>query len=592
MVSSFSINYISAIFLSTSVLAFVLACITLNKSTIEGIKYFTYMSFFVMIWSLSSSLEYATSDSNLKILFSKFSYLGVTTAPLSLLIFSVLYSGFREKKLSVLLKSLYLCSFLFIVLAFTNEQHFFLWKSYTVKTSIVGQSVFYESGMGVWILVAFSWSAFVTAMFLLANAAKSKHSTYKKQLIMLILAFIIPFLANIAYIFRLLPYSEIDWTPVTYTSTAILIFISIEKYNLFELTPMAKDLLFQSMRNPVIVLNNNLIISDYNPSAKDLFGLQNSVGEDISKYISDIKTETISKENHKNIQIQKNDKSSTCWFDLSISTIYMGKNKAIGHLLLFNDITETKDFQHKITESENQLRVLNASKDKFFSIIAHDLRGPFNGIIGLSEILLADIRHLSTDEISRYIASIHRAGKTGHELLVNLLEWSRMQIGSIEFKAKFIDLRKETTKIIELLENQAYNKNISIELCAPNQVETFADQNMLDTILRNLISNAIKFTPKQGHISIEIEDKEDLIEYRVKDSGLGIKPDIINRLFKIDEKVMQDGTEKEKGTGLGLLLCKEFIEKHKGKIWVQSEEGKGSVFSFTLPKKDKDAELA
>ena len=254
------------------------------------------------------------------------------------------------------------------------------------------------------------------------------------------------------------------------------------------------------------------------------------------------------------------------------------------------DLKKSRDIL-KITEKE--LRTSNSAKDKFFSIIAHDLKNPFNILLNFSNILADDFDDLDVKEKKEIIGYIQKSAKNTYNLLENLLMWSRLQRGKISLNSEKINLFELSQTTLKVLYYMAENKSISINNLIPKDTFVNADENMLATILRNLISNAIKFTPKGGNIEIGcVETRHTLsqphtvsqLQIYVKDNGVGIKKEIQTNLFNIAESTSTKGTEKESGTGLGLVICKEFVEKHKGKIWLESEVDKGSKFIFTLQK--------
>jgi len=251
---------------------------------------------------------------------------------------------------------------------------------------------------------------------------------------------------------------------------------------------------------------------------------------------------------------------------------------------IFVDITESRRNEETLKENEAHLRELVATKDKFFSIIAHDLKSPFNSILGLSNLLVAQIQEKNLEGIEEYARIIQKSSTTVFNLLMNLLEWARSQTGRMEFSREYIELGALINEVIELSNESAHQKSIKIIKELPRNLLVFADKAMINTILRNLISNAIKFTYPGGQIIVSAEKKLDELKISISDNGIGIKKEAIGKLFRIDENNIRMGTQNEIGTGLGLILCKEFIEKHRGKIWVESEIGKGSKFSFTIPK--------
>lgn len=345
--------------------------------------------------------------------------------------------------------------------------------------------------------------------------------------------------------------------------------------------------------NVVIIINKNAEIEWVNEGFTRLFGYsldeykkiyatlyegsqKDNIKDIVKKCIESGKTDTYESFN-------KTKAGEDLWMQTTITPI-LDSNKNVSKLILIeSDITKIKQAEAEITKQNQQLAKLNATKDKFFSIIAHDLKSPFSGIMGLTELLLRNVRKYEIEKIEKYTSHIHRSADEAYKLLQNLLEWSRSQTGRLDFNPHEIILSELLDKVFDIVNNQAISKEISIDTDINKKLIVFADENMLNTILRNLISNAIKFTNRKGIISISAQKREHDVLIKVSDNGIGMEEEIRIKLFKISEKVSVQGTENEKGTGLGLLLCKEFIEKHHGDIWVESEEDKGSTFFFTLP---------
>jgi signal transduction histidine kinase len=237
----------------------------------------------------------------------------------------------------------------------------------------------------------------------------------------------------------------------------------------------------------------------------------------------------------------------------------------------------------RLKESELNLKELNATKDKFFSIIGHDLRNPLNALLGFSELISGTTRDYTLEEIRKYNKIINDSARNINQLVENLLDWSRSQAGNIDFSPKHCNLLPVTNDIQNIFNIQMRKKNITVFNNIPENFNVFADKNLLSTILRNLVSNAIKFTPSGGYITLSAEKSNGKVDISVSDTGIGMTRDQINNLFHLDTHVIKNGTSDEKGTGLGLLLCKEFVEIHKGTIQVESEPDKGSTFTFSLP---------
>jgi len=296
---------------------------------------------------------------------------------------------------------------------------------------------------------------------------------------------------------------------------------------------------------------------------------------------NEIKTKEIEIKNH-SAQIQLLAVFSFIFlvsFSIFIFILYK-KNKK---LKMFLDELYQKN--QIINQKNGELASVNAQKDKFFSIIAHDLKSPFNSIMGFSEILVEQINEKDYNGIAKYAGIIKKSSESAVSLLMNLLDWARSQTGRMEFLPEYFEISDFITEISVLFEEIAGQKSISMVTNLPVKIPVYADKAMISTMLRNLISNAIKFTKPGGEIIIAATENQTEIVVSVKDNGVGIPRDMIGKLFRIDENYTTSGTNNERGTGLGLILCKEFIEKHEGRIWVESQEGKGSTFGFSLPAK-------
>ena len=241
----------------------------------------------------------------------------------------------------------------------------------------------------------------------------------------------------------------------------------------------------------------------------------------------------------------------------------------------------------KLQNSEKHLKELNSTKDKFFSIIGHDLRNPLNALLGFSELISGNSRDYTSEEIQRYSKIINEAAKNIHLLIENLLEWSRSQSGNIDYQPEKTDLWPMVSEIFKVFEIHADKKGVNLVSEIPEDISVIADRNLLSTILRNLINNAVKFTSNGGQVRIFCEQNGSEIIISVEDTGIGMSEKQLDNLFRLNDNVTMPGTSEEKGTGLGLILCKEFVDMHKGKIWASSKPKEGSTFSFTLPLKTK-----
>ncbi len=276
--------------------------------------------------------------------------------------------------------------------------------------------------------------------------------------------------------------------------------------------------------------------------------------------------------------------NSRFYIDLNYTLLQDSDGKPASILFVERDSTERRQSELIIQQQFKQLQELNSAKDKFFSIISHDLRSPFQDLILLTELLAEGVSDFSPTKLSELGKQMNNNAKNLLKLLSNLLEWARMQQGIVTFAPAKLHLSTVVSENINLIIRRGEQKGIELISEVPENQLVYADEDMLNSIFRNLLSNAVKFTKQGGKVTVSSKEiDKDIVEVSVRDSGIGMSAELCSKLFKMDEKVGRKGTDGEGSTGLGLLLCKEFIEKNGGKIWVESSVDLGSAFYFTLP---------
>ncbi len=361
--------------------------------------------------------------------------------------------------------------------------------------------------------------------------------------------------------------------------------VSRNKYvNLFDFSPI-----------PYFTLNELGLIKEVNLSAGVLFGLERRklIGKGFRTLILQEDKEIF---NHFIKTVFEDSTKQICEIKLT------NKTNQVFHVLLEGlllvdllepekkcqialiDLTDYKRVEENLKKTTEELILLNATKDKFFSVVAHDLRSPFHALLGLSEMLALEGDKFSHDEIKSFSKGLNDNLKNLYSLLDNLLKWSMMQRNMVTFKPIKINLFEMVNAIIDMSLQNAKKKDIVISNNVKKDIFVFADSSMLLSTIQNIIDNAIKFTNLSGRILVFASEKHDFIEVNIQDTGIGINIENSSKIFEFDSLFTTKGTTGEKGTGLGLPLCKEFIERNGGKIWVNSEVGKGTKFSFTLRK--------
>ncbi len=347
--------------------------------------------------------------------------------------------------------------------------------------------------------------------------------------------------------------------------------------------------IMEATADVIILIDQHMRVIDTNESHASRFGLtrQEMIGKTIDQFlpteIAARRAGWVNQVLQSGEPVLAEDERNGRWSKFAIYPVKNVNGIADRVAVFSEDITEQRLYETNLARSEARLKELNATKDKFFSIMAHDLKSPFNSIVGLTEILAEQVKEKDFENIEKIgeliVGSSHRA----LDLLTNLLEWSRAQTGTIPFEPGFQEFVSLIDDSLELASAQASLKSIRIEKHLPPASLVYCDKSMIGTILRNLISNALKYTHPGGQIQISLSEEKDQVIISVSDTGIGIEPDRMTTLFHIGETFSTPGTHNEKGTGLGLILCREFIEKHHGKIWAESEPEKGSVFRFSLP---------
>ncbi len=278
--------------------------------------------------------------------------------------------------------------------------------------------------------------------------------------------------------------------------------------------------------------------------------------------------------------IQKAD-GKLCPMDLTINVLEYGTAKVV--LTTLRDVTERIEAEQKIRKYAEELRNLIITKDKFFSIISHDLKNLFSALLSFADILITEFDEMDDGEKTFMVTEIGKVSKDSYQLLDNLLQWARAQTGNLEYSPEEVNFCELVDENISIFQTIATNKKIELISFCDSTRKVYCDINLVKTVLRNLISNAIKFSHRGGKVTVATEDKNGNLIVRINDNGIGMDQKTMNNLFQAGRHLTKPGTEKEPGNGLGLILVKEFVEKNGGEIWVDSNPGEGSTFSFSIP---------
>ena len=365
--------------------------------------------------------------------------------------------------------------------------------------------------------------------------------------------------------------------------------------------------IFKQSPISIELYDKNGFLLEVNQACVDLFGLSNNIeikgfnlfsnphltpqgildikaGKPI-KYELEYNFDLIREKN-----LYKTTRQGKCYLECFINPTVDSNKEITGYIVHINEISERKQAEMLLEKQAKELQELNATKDKFMSIIAHDLRSPFNAIIGFSDLMIKNFHQLDEETFLKGLKIIESASNHAYKLLENLLIWARNQTEKSQFSPEILNLSQLVHEALKTIESTAVHKKISFSTSINKNLQVFADQNMLDSIIRNLATNAIKFSFKEGKVRIKAILTENGVCISVSDKGIGISSDRLASIFEIDKHTNTNGTENELGSGLGLILCKDFVTRHNGEIWIESTLNKGTKVSFTLPLKSGTSE--
>ena len=581
----FNFTIYSGLFLAVSMISFFAALLAWQRRSVIGAKELALLMIAAGFWAFWIIFETASQSADLKIFWSKLEYFGAVSAPVLYFIFVLRFTG---KGRFISLKNitlLFIIPVITLIFAITNDRHHLVWSGFSSiseKTNIME----YYHGIWFWIgYLAYNYILFIVSTYFLFYFIFYQKKVFRAQGFIIFFAGLCPWIASIFYLFGISPVSGIDLPPISIILSGSLFGFAILSTPFLDLVPVARERLVEVLPEGILVLDGQNRIIDINESALSFLGIRNKNIIGIRAESSDasvvlLLNAVLDHEIIKEIDVKENDE---------ISSYRITKQPIITHphsrLVVIHNITERKLLELKIYNQNRELSKLNSDKDRFMSILAHDLKSPFCSLLGFSELLSENVHKYDLNDIESSAESIHKSAQTIFNLLEDLLLWAKSQSGKIIFEPEEVNFNLICSKVLEILAPIANSKDISINCLPSLELNVFADVNMLMTILRNLVSNAIKFTNRGGQISVYAEKSGSGVTVTVSDTGIGMSNEALARLFDISQATSTTGTAMETGTGLGLFLCKDYVEKHDGKIWVNSEPDKGTTFYFSLPDK-------
>ncbi|EOQ88561.1 PAS domain S-box protein [Leptospira yanagawae serovar Saopaulo str. Sao Paulo = ATCC 700523] len=556
------------------------------------VKYLLILVFGSMVWTGFYAIDFIYISTSLHRTFISILYMGVAIANMGMVLVSIEFTNNRHlltKRFWVLLSVQPLLTLAVCVLDP-------IFKTLTLDTYLININGriqwIQETNVGGFIVsyfISFFWSIFV-AILLLRGIIKS-NQTERNRYLLILISYLFIWVTAILHKIGIRPLPGLNVTSVMSTIQVILIFFAIGYYRMFDLVPLVRGEIVDELDEAVVILDFNHRVVDWNSTAENLFSIKTKNVALLPHQIFFQNTpELISK-----LDLLSEKRTITKWiweknqkyWEVTAKQVRDANRKKIGMVLVFRDITEQRNLEKQMANVNRELLLANATKDRFLSIISHDLRGPLAGIKMLLKVLNEDMKK-KEDALAGMTQSLVDATESVFSLLENLLEWSKLQRGQEEFRPNYYRLDAIVLECIELFALNAKNKGIQFELNIPNHAMVYCDDRMIITVMRNLISNALKFSHQNSKIEIQAIDTGLHWLVSVKDFGVGMSKSTMNKLFKAGEVIKSVGTQGETGNGIGLLLCSEFVSVNGGTLTGDSDGVNGSLFQFSLPKKQKE----
>lgn len=524
-------------------------------------------------WAITYGCELSSDTLNQMLFWTDLEYLGISCAPSLWIIFVINFAGHEQWLTPRILFLLFVEPVFTLILVWTNNWHHLQYVAVWVDRS--GPFPLLAFTVGIWYRIHTIYFYFMMAwgMYMIIARFRKADEFIKRQNSLILFGAFIPWMVNLAYLLGFRPFGHLDLTPFAFITSSLFIAIGLLGFKLFDIVPIARGKIVDALQEGILVLDTQNRVIDINPEMRKILpDTDHIIGTTVAQLFPDFTelNNTVDNQENSRIEIKLTDGRI---FSVTLTSLFERQTIYSGKIMLFRDITERK-------KSEEKLHELNKLKDRLFSIISHDLRTP---LLSLMDILsMANDGMVTDEEFRSFLPTLTKNIGYTSGLVENLLQWSKSQLEGTVVNAVHFDIKENVTYLINSFHQLADDKGISVNSNIHVPTMVYADMDMVQAVLRNLISNAIKFCSAGDKITIEADIKKNMATICIADTGVGIAAENVDKLFG-NQNFTTRGTTNEQGTGLGLLLCKDFIEKNGGNIWVVSTQGQGSSFYFTLP---------
>lgn len=579
-------DYLVGILLVATFLMLFIAYLSYRKRQLPIAKYAALVMLAASIYTFGYAFELTSTDMDRIRFWLKIEYVGVPFISTFWLLLVLEYTGFRKRLSRWAIGLLFVIPVITLLMHYTNDLHHLYYKNLWIDTANDLTLSMSAKGPWYWIHIGYNYMEAVVGVTLFLVMYMKAVPIIRKQIMVLTVGIAFPWIFNLLYVLDFFQL-QVDLTPIGFVLTGLCYVWGIYRLHLMRLAPIAMQRVFETMEDGAIFLDYDYRIIHFNPSAKSIFKELERLEEAEAAFGSVFpgESELLSRvmgQGASEGRISFKRDGSRRYYNLKISILSEGGEDQLGKLLLFHDITKEVLDQEKMAAQVNQLEELNDFKDKLFTVVAHDIRDPLAVLINLIELLEEELHEAGNDNLDIFLEVSGQVRNT-YMLVENVLDWFRSKRGTVNFSPLLWELSVILESAVLAAKPRADIKDIRIRCEVADDIQVFADKGMVALILRNLLSNAIKYTPHTGDILVRAVNDEHQVIIYVKDSGIGVDPDMEGRLFQEMQQTSSPGTEGEKGTGLGLYLTKEFVRMHGGEIGYDSVRGHGATFYITLP---------
>jgi len=561
-------------------------CLRIFRRYEVVVRWFGFMMLGVAIWALSYGFELSSTSLEHMLFWIDLEYLGIAFIPAFWLLFLLKFTGKDQWLNTRNFLIVIALPIITLLMVWTNKYHHLHYKSVSVDSSGPFPLLSIETGPWYIIHTIYFYLLLMWGVILLVDKYRKSDQVFKRQNLSILIALFIPWIANILYLLGFRPLGHVDGTPFAFIITTLFISIGLVRFRLMDIIPIARDKVIESMNEGLVVIDSKDRIIDWNQGFRKILSIEDKkiIGKGLDYYLKGQAELNDLIKSRKGGRIQIKFEESRMILEASLKPLFENEHVYSGLIILFRDVSERVAIENKLRSQSEQLLGMNKLKDRLFSIIAHDLRGP---LINLNDIIkMLNEGMITEEEFKTFIPQFSKNIGYTTSLLENLLYWSKSQLQGEVVKPVYFNLKELTVNTLNLYENIIKEKEIEIQNNTKLSCKIYADKDMIQLVIRNLVSNAIKFSNRGGLIKLSSITEGNFSKVCIEDSGVGIASKDQKKLFEM-ETFTTRGTDNEQGTGLGLLLCKDFIEKNGGNIWVESELTKGSKFCILIPNAPK-----